>query len=192
MRRLLGLLLVAFGSGLLLFVGSAYARGAVARERARSAWEAAAARADVQAAYAAAEAAPVHEPVSGAPMARLRIPAIGLDEVVLEGIGDRELLAGPGHLPGTPLPGAAGNSILSAHRDRHFRSLDELQIGDTIRTETRQHNVTWVVSERKVLHRTAPALFSTSDPTLTLTTCWPVRYFGTAPERLLIVAKPAA
>jgi sortase A len=120
------------------------------------------------------------------------IPAIGLDEVIVHGVGDDELKAGPGHLPGSPLPGGVGNSVISAHRDRHFRSLDELEVGDIIETESRQHRVTWIVEEIRVVHAATPALFGANEPTLTLTTCWPVRFFGPAPDRLLITARPSS
>jgi len=50
--------------------------------------------------------------------------------------------------------------------------------------------VRWVVFARRIVSRNAPALFATHDATLTLTTCWPVRYLGPAPDRLLITARP--
>jgi sortase A len=126
----------------------------------------------------------------GAPVARLVIPLIDLDEIVMEGVGPVELNTGPGHFPGSVLPGQAGNSIISAHRDRHFRRVGELGIGARFRTETREGSVEWVVTERRILSRDTPALFNEPEATLTLTTCWPIRYFGPAPDRLLIVAKP--
>lgn len=126
----------------------------------------------------------------GAPVARLLIPRIGLDEVVLEGVDGDELNAGPGHLPGSALPGAAGNAVISAHRDRHFVRLGELAVGDTLETETRVGRQRWVVTARHVVQRYDRALFQTSSATLTLTTCWPIRYVGPAPERLLLTAKP--
>jgi sortase A len=128
----------------------------------------------------------------GAPVARLVIPSIDMDEIVMEGVGPVELNGGPGHFPGSVLPGGAGNSILSAHRDRHFRRVGELSVGSTIRTETRAGSVEWVVMERRVVSKDTPALFEESEATLTLTTCWPIRYFGPAPDRLLIIAKRAS
>ena len=89
-------------------------------------------------------------------------------------------------------PATAGNSIVSAHRDRHFRRVGELAVGTRIRTETRTGSVEWVVTERRIVSRDTPALFEESEATLTLTTCWPLRYFGPAPDRLLIIAKPAS
>ena len=128
----------------------------------------------------------------GAPVARLVIPAIDLDEIVLEGVGPVELNGGPGHFPGSVLPGEAGNSIVSAHRDRHFRRVGELGVGSRIRTETRKGSVEWVITERRIVSRDTPSLFEESEATLTLTTCWPLRYFGPAPDRLLIIAKPVS
>jgi sortase A len=126
----------------------------------------------------------------GAAVARLVIPAIDLDEIVMEGVGPLELNGGPGHFPGSVLPGGPGNAILSAHRDRHFRRLGELAVGSRIRTETRNGTVEWVVTKRRIVSRDTPALFDEPEATLTLTTCWPIRYFGPAPDRLLITAKP--
>jgi len=123
-------------------------------------------------------------------VARLVIPRIGLDEIVLEGVDGDELNAAPGHLPGSALPGAAGNAVISAHRDRHFVRLGEVAVGDTLETETRVGSQRWVVTARHVVPRDDHALFETSSATLTLTTCWPIRYLGPAPERLLLTAKP--
>ena len=121
-------------------------------------------------------------------MGRMRIASIDLDEVVVEGVGDMELRAGPGHLPGSALPGEAGNAIIAGHRDRHFHRLDEVAVGDTIVTQTRHDQALWVVTETRVVDADAPALRSSREPRLTLVTCWPVRYLGPAPGRLLITA----
>ena len=190
MRKCLGLLLFAGGGLLLAFALARYTIGMVRADEARSAWNDAEARATV--ALARSMAAP-HPDVAldiGAPVARIVIPRIDLDEIVLEGVGDDELNAGPGHLPGSALPGERGNSVISAHRDRHFSHLDALNVGDTIRTESGRFANTWVVVSTRVLDKDAPALFNTRAPTLTLTTCWPIRYLGPAPDRLIITARP--
>ncbi len=182
-----------FGAGLLTYAGVTYASGAIARDRARSAWDAAEARAAIVAVEARlAAAVPTLIVPPGAPVARLVLPRLGLDEIVVEGIGDAELNAGPGHLPGSVLPGERGNAVISAHRDRHFHALDRVSVGDTVVTETLRERVVWRIAERKVVARGVPALWETSGPTLTLTTCWPVRYFGSAPDRLLLTAVPLA
>jgi LPXTG-site transpeptidase (sortase) family protein len=190
MRRTLGALLCAVGAGILVYAGAAYARAAIERDRVRTAWEAMQARAAVVAARAALDRSVGARTLAhGAPIGRLEIPAIGLDEVVVEGVGEEELGAGPGHLPGSALPGEPGNAVISAHRDRHFHGLDALAVGDTLVTQTLAGRLTWVVVSRRVVEAAEPAIFTTSEPTLTLTTCWPVRYLGPAPDRLLITAR---
>jgi len=170
-----------------------YAKGAYRADVARRQWEeqqasAAVAQARVRANSGLSGVA-ARTPI-GAPVARLRIPRIHLDEIVLEGVGDDELNAAPGHLPGSVLPGMLGNAVISAHRDRHFSHLDELRVGDTVHTETGSGSGAWVIVGRRVVGRDTPSLFQSREPLLTLTTCWPVRYFGSAPDRLILSAKP--
>ena len=190
-RTIAGAALCAAGGGLIAYAAVRYAVGSHRAAQARIAWEERDARRQVALARARAggQIAP-DDVVTGAPVARLVIPRIDLDAIVLEGVGDDELNAGPGHLPGSALPGMSGNSVISAHRDRHFDRLGELQLGDTINTESGHTNGSWVVVARRVVGHSTPALFQTKEPTLTLTTCWPIRYLGTAPERLILTARP--
>lgn len=191
MRRWLGRLLTLAGALLLAFVATTYARGAVRQERARAQWEAHAAHAAALSARLAAAVPERSFLARGAPVARLRIPRIGLDEIVLEGVDGEELNAAPGHLPGSALPGERGNAIISAHRDRHFHHLGEVQVGDTIVTQVEDQPATeWIVVAKRVVGEREPALFTTTRPTLTLTTCWPLGYVGPAPDRLLLTAIP--
>ena len=192
MRRAAGALLTLTGAGLLLFAGVGYARGHLARERARAQWEKLSGPMDAPAAeLAAPESTTSYHTAPGEPVGRISIPAVGLDEIVLEGVGEAQLEAGPGHVPETVLPGERGNSVISAHRDRHFHSLGRVSVGDTVITETRAGRERWVVSQLRIAKAGKPAIYPTSEPTLTLTTCWPIRYVGPAPDRLLITATPA-
>ncbi len=190
MRKVFGVGFFAAGAFVLSLAFTRYAQGAIAADGARQAWDEHSAQAAVAATRAFARS---HYPtaiVDGAPVARLEIPKIGLDEIVLEGIDADDLNAGPGHMPGTPLPGEHGNAVISAHRDRHFKHFDELGVGDTITTESATRQDRWVVISTRVVDKDAPAIVRTKDTTLTLTTCWPIRYVGSAPERLIITAKP--
>jgi sortase A len=191
MRKRIGLLLYVVGGLLLSFAVGRYGVGVARADQAREAWDAA----EGKAAVALARSAALHHgmrqtPVDGAPVARIVIPKIDLDEIVLEGVDGDELNAEPGHLSGSAYPGEPGNAVISAHRDRHFNHLDALDVGDTIVTESGTHHDSWVVVSKRVVGKNDRALFSTPDATLTLTTCWPIRYLGPAPERLIVTAKP--
>jgi sortase A len=189
-RRALGTALVAVGALLVLYVGYRYASGAYERDAARTAWAAIEAH-NAVAASAALTSAPAHTTyATGALVGRLRIPSVQLDEVIAEGVSDDELDAGPGHLPGSASPGEPGNAVISAHRDRHFHSLGRVAVGDTVITDTRTSRTMWIVTGRRIVGRYQPSLFPSAEPELTLTTCWPIRYVGPAPDRLILTAKP--
>jgi len=193
-RGTVGYALFCVGGATLAFTGGRYAIGAWRQQEARLAWQEAEARSIVALAHRAAlaDVGPVMPALTGAPVARLMIPRLGLDEIVLEGVDDDVLNAGPGHLPGSALPGQQGNAVISAHRDRHFARLGDVRVGDTVVTESAARRERWVVISTHVIDADAPALFRTREATLTLTTCWPIRYFGSAPDRLILTAKPIA
>jgi len=178
--------------GALLLIGSAtsVARGAIARDAVRSRWaEMEAERSAVRAKLSTGGAR--WSEARGTPVARVIIPRLGLDEVVVEGVGDDELRAGPGHMIGSVLPGDRGTSVISAHRDRHFHALGGIAVGDTVVTESASGTVVWTVSRIRVVGADDSALDARPTPTLMLTTCWPIRYVGPAPERLIVEAIPA-
>ena len=163
-------------------------RGAVARDRSRTEW----AKVMKTSAMSAIASLGLTRVASGAPVVRIIIPAIRLDEVVVEGLSDKDLWSGPGHMPGTVFPGQKGNSVISAHRDRHFHRLDDLRVGDVIETQTPMLSVRWRITQRRVVGEEARAIFESAGPMLTLTTCWPTRYIGPAPDRLLLTAEPVS
>jgi len=187
---LLGYALFCIGGATVAYAGGRYAMGTWEQQEARRSWQEAEARAVVALARRDVVTGVTNAIAPGAPVARLLIPRLGLDEIVLEGVDGNSLNAGPGHLPGSAFPGEKGNSVISAHRDRHFARLGAIQVGDTILTESGAHDDRWVVISKRVIDFDAPALFHSRDATLTLTTCWPIRYLGTAPERLIVTAKP--
>ncbi len=191
-RSVFGYALFSAGGALVAFAVGNYTLGALRQEAARRAWAEAGARAIVALARRSAtfdgrRPAPV---LPGVPVARLVVPRLQMDEIVMEGVDGDALNAGPGHVPGSAYPGEQGNAVISAHRDRHFARLGEIDVGDTVVTESDAHRNRWVVISKRVVAADAPALFYTHDATLTLTTCWPIRFLGPAPERLLVTAKP--
>jgi sortase A len=188
-RRVVSNTLIAGGAMLLVVSAASMARGAIARDTARARWAEIEAQRSVAGARLVTTSAP-WSAARGTPIARVIISRLGLDEVVVEGVSDDELRAGPGHMIGSALPGDSGTSVISAHRDRQFHTLARATVGDTIITDSERGTVTWLVSRIRVVKADDPALFRTAAPTLLLTTCWPIRYLGPAPDRLIVEARP--
>jgi LPXTG-site transpeptidase (sortase) family protein len=186
--RAFGFALLAIGLIVVAIIGVQQLRGAVARERARAEWT----KVMKSSTISAIASLGLKRVASGAAVVRVIIPSIRLDEVVVEGLSDKDLWAGPGHMPGTVFPGQNGNSVISAHRDRHFHRLDDLRIGDMVETQTPMMSVMWRITQRRVVGKDERAIFDAQTPTLTLTTCWPTRYIGLAPDRLLLTAEPVS
>ena len=127
----------------------------------------------------------------GDALTRIKIPALDVDTVVVEGTSASALKAGAGHYPNTPLPCEAGNVAIAGHRTtygRPFANLDRLKNGDAIILETPVGTCTYEVTREPFI--IAPTDFSVvaNDPAqqiLTLTTCHPK---GSAAKRLVIQA----
>lgn len=134
---------------------------------------------------------PEPEPEAGEEMARLRIPRIGVDVVVFAGVDPEVLSNGPGHMPGTPLPGQPGNAVLSGHRTTHgrpFFDLDLLAPGDRIEVETAIGVHVYQVREPGFVVEPTEVwvLRPREGAWLTLTTCHPK---FSARQRLIVVAE---
>jgi len=188
-RRAASTALIVCGALLLIGSATSVARGAIARDAARARWVEIEAERAVAGARVSTGGARWSE-ARGTPVARVTVPRLGLDEVVVEGVGDEELRAGPGHMIGSALPGDSGTSVISAHRDRHFHALGGIARGDTVVTESASGTVVWTVSRIRVVPADDSALEARTTPTLMLTTCWPIRYVGPAPDRLIVEAMP--
>ena len=127
----------------------------------------------------------------GDPIAKIQIPRIDIDSVVVQGTSREELKKGPGHYPATPLPGQYGNAAIAGHRTTYgapFNRLDELQKGDFILTQSLVGESVYVVSEVIIVAPTDVGVVANTpdEPWLTLTTCNP-EY--SARERLVVKAK---
>jgi len=138
----------------------------------------------------------------GTGLAILWIPRVGMvngsARVVVEGVSHEDLKKGPGHYPGTALPGQVGNVVISGHRTTYgapFNRLDELHVGDPIVVETRDSWFTYRMTSEQVVSPTAVEVTypvpgdRTAKPTkrlLTLTTCNP-KY--SARQRLIVHAE---
>lgn len=109
------------------------------------------------------------------PVARLQMPQYQADLIVLAGDSGRTLAFGPGHRYGTPLPGEAGNSVISAHRDTHFRFLKDVDIGDVITLQPMhgRHRQYRIITIQVVDARQAMLPERQDASLLTLVTCYP-------------------
>jgi sortase A len=111
------------------------------------------------------------------PLARLSVPRLSVERIVLAGASGRTLAFGPGRIDGTAQPGEAGVSVLSGHRDTHFAFLKHLRPHDALTIERPDGRlVRFAVAELAVVHRDAAALpAATQDggAWLALATCWP-------------------
>jgi sortase A len=116
-------------------------------------------------------------PADGDPIARLEIPSIGLDAIVVEGVRVGDLKQGPGHYPGTPMPGQPGNAAIAGHRTTYghpFGRIDELHPGDAVVVTTVAGQFTYRVSGSQIVRPSDYAVIGpTSDNRLTLTSCHP-------------------
>jgi sortase A len=125
------------------------------------------------------------------PVARLVAPAQRAEYLVLAGASGRSIAFGPGHMDGTPLPGAAGNSVIGGHRDTHLAFLRHVKRGETITVERANGMRTdYRVIELDVLDRRDTGVTQNEGPSrLTLITCWPfdaLRAGG--PQRYVVIA----
>jgi sortase A len=127
----------------------------------------------------------------GAPVARLEIPRIDVDDIVVVGVGSDELQLGPGHFPDTVPPGHLGNSAIAGHRTTYgqpFRNVDRLQPGDEIRATTPEGTFTYRVTETRIVSPSDYFVVFTTNPNeaqLTLVSCHPV--WSTA-QRIIVSA----
>lgn len=123
------------------------------------------------------------------PTAILRISKIGLEVPVFEGTDDLTLNRAVGHIAGTKQPGEVGNVGIAGHRDSFFRKLKDIGSGDTIELETPDRVDTYRVTQILIV---TPDDVSVLQPraasSLTLVTCYPFYFIGSAPKRYIVEA----
>lgn len=125
------------------------------------------------------------------PLGRIEISRASINAAILDGVDAGTLDRAVGHVPGTAYPGEANGRIaLAAHRDSFFRNLGVLEKGDTILLETGKRVREYQVeSTRVVKPDQTEVLAPTRDSWLTLITCYPFGYLGSAPDRFIVNAR---
>ena len=141
------------------------------------------------------EPTPVVIPVVPAPketglIGRIDIARLNLSVIIIEGTSAKTLRRAVGHISGTALPGESGNVGLSGHRDTFFRPLEHVRHHDLITLTTPRGKFRYRVVSRTVVDPSDTAILDASDrESLTLVTCYPFTFIGSAPERFIVRAE---
>jgi sortase A len=123
------------------------------------------------------------------PLAVLRIRKVSLEVPVFEGVDDLTLNRAVGYIPGMSLPGEGGNVGIAGHRDGFFRVLKDVAPGDMMELETLDRIDIYRVDNIVIVDKNdSSALLPSEDPKLTLVTCYPFYFVGSAPKRYIVVA----
>lgn len=178
---LLGGVLAAWGLG---NAGYIHAKAALAQVLLRDAWTRA------QAGHATPRPWPWADTW---PVARLTVPRLAVDQIVLAGASGRTLAFGPALSPAGAAPGADGTAVLSGHRDTHFAFLRQLVAGDRLWLDTPQARIAYVVEGTAVVDaRRARLATAGAGARLVLVTCWPFDAVGAnGPWRYVVEARLA-
>jgi sortase A len=128
-------------------------------------------------------------PKKGDNIGSLTIPTLKQKFPIIQGTEQNELKKGVGHFIQSVLPGEEDNCVLSGHRDSVFAKLGQLRIGDPLVVQTSAGKFTYEIMQMRVVDKTDRTVIVPADHAiLTLTTCYPFKYFGSAPDRYIIIA----
>jgi sortase A len=175
-RRPVALTLLSIGIFLSIHVAHSYATMVASQNQLTSAW-------------LKQQKSPPAPPLLNS-VTHVSIPKIDLDLMVLEGTSRSSLLNGPGHLDDSSVPGEAGTSVRSGNRSTFFRHLDDLGRGDDIFVRRAGHAYHYVVKRKAIVEPNDVAVVEANPRNrLTLVTCYPPHYIGTAPQRLVVIAE---
>jgi sortase A len=126
----------------------------------------------------------------GEMIGRLEIPRVNVSVIVVEGADSSVLDVAAGHIPGTALPGLSGNVGIAAHRDTFFRSLREIRVQDRLSFNTPSGIFQYAVESTEVVEPSdTGVLRQNAGEELTLVTCYPFNYIGSAPKRFIVHAR---
>ncbi|HEX6164527.1 MAG TPA: class D sortase [Vicinamibacterales bacterium] len=134
---------------------------------------------------------PLTEIRTGSLIGMLDVPRLELSTPVIEGDDTGTLKRAVGHLPDTPMPWDQGNSAVAGHRDGLFRPLKDVKVGDEIRFRTTREELRYRVTKTSIVKPDDLSVLEPQDgaSTLTLITCYPFYYVGSAPKRFIVHAE---
>ena len=129
-------------------------------------------------------------PFFGAAIGRIEVPRLGISVFVIEGTSRTTLRRAVGHIAGTALPGKPGNVGISGHCDTFFRPLQNIRQHDIVTLTTLLGEYRYrVVSTKIVDPSDVGVLDQSGDQILTLVTCYPFHFVGSAPNRFIVRAE---
>jgi sortase A len=132
-------------------------------------------------------------PKVGNKLGTLSIPKFGQKFPIVEGTDAHQLTRGVGHYRGSVMPGGKENCVLSGHRDTVFTKLGQLKKGDRLVVATAAGTFTYKVRSTRVVKANDKSVVVHADSAvLTVTTCYPFGYIGSAPKRFVVVADLAS
>ena len=132
-------------------------------------------------------------PDTGETVGILHIPKLEADLPIVEGTHEDELAKGVGHYQGTAYPLQNDQIILSGHRDTVFRRMGELEIGDILTIQLPYGEFSYEITDTKIVDADDRTIIVPHDEeVLTLTTCYPFSFIGSAPDRYIITALPVS
>jgi sortase A len=127
---------------------------------------------------------------AGSAIGRISIPRLHLTAMVEEGTDNATLRQAVGHIPSTVLPGQRGNVAISGHRDSFFRGLEDLRKNDEVEFSTPKGTFRYEIESLVVVEpQNTSVLASSAENTLTIVTCYPFHYIGSAPKRFVARAR---
>src|SRR4030095_3111161 len=125
----------------------------------------------------------------GSTLGRIEISSVGLTAMILEGTDEGTLRLAVGHIRGTPPPGQQGNVALAGHRDTFFRGLRKIRVNDEITLTTLSGSYRYRVDSTKVVKPEETEALEDDGDILTLVTCYPFNFVGSAPRRFIVRAR---
>lgn len=136
-------------------------------------------------------------PAVGSMLGRVEIPRLHLSAIVREGVDAKVLSVAVGHVPYTALPGDSGNFAIAAHRDTLFRALKDIKKDDVVSFQSPEGTFTYQVLATKIVKPTdvsvlradGGGLIPGGGKLLTMITCYPFYYVGSAPKRFIVEGK---
>jgi sortase A len=130
-------------------------------------------------------------PAEGDLLGKLEIARLNISAMVREGVDDDTLRRAVGHVPSTALPGETGNFSIAAHRDTLFRALKDIKKDDRITFQSENHTFVYQVVSTQIVKPTDVSVLNAEadQKLLTMITCYPFYFVGSAPERFIVKAR---